>query len=164
MNLLRIFVMCHIVFRTCNRTELAGENNDCFAIMSLQFKIVGARSWLAPSPSPFASGTNSVELDATLNSTEEMSFPQTQQHIKTLQWIALLQPHCIVPKFTLASVTDTPMNSNNHMKRLDNCLWFYVVWPEQLEFSLVGQDIFRGKNQENSRPWGENPVSSPATV
>ena len=46
------------VFRTCNRNELAGENNDCFAMMRLQFKILGTRSGPAPSLSPFAPVTD----------------------------------------------------------------------------------------------------------
>ena len=53
------------------RTEYAGENNDCFAMMRLQFKIVGARSGPAPAlPLCLSHG-----LDAALNSTEEMRFP-----------------------------------------------------------------------------------------
>ena len=76
MNLLQVFVLCHIVCRPCcNRTELAGETNDCFAIMC-QFKIIGACSGPAPNPSPSASVT-------ALNATEEMCFPQTKLHNDT---------------------------------------------------------------------------------
>ena len=44
--------------RTNDSHELAGENNDCFAIMRLQFKIVSTRSGPAPSLSPFAPVTD----------------------------------------------------------------------------------------------------------
>ena len=80
-------------------------------------KIQNCRRWPAPSPSPFCS---SYRLYAALNSTEEMCFPQTQLHKDTM--VARLQTHSKDALFKLASVTDTSMNHNNYVKRLENCL------------------------------------------
>ena len=57
---------------------------------------------------------------------------------------------CFVQVGLSHRLTDKSMNHNNHMKCFDHCLW-YVVWPKQPEFSLVGQDLSRGKNPSNSR-------------
>ena len=80
-------------------------------------KIQNCRRWPAPSPSPYCS---SYRLYAALNSTEEMCFPQTQLHKDTM--VARLQTHSKDALFKLASVTDTSMNHNNYVKRLENCL------------------------------------------
>ena len=84
LNHLQIFVLRHIVFRTCNRTEIAGETNDYFATMRLQFKIVGVLSGQAPSPSPFASVTDWMLPSTPL---KRCIFPNTtaQRHYSELQ-------------------------------------------------------------------------------
>ena len=77
----------------------------------------------AAQPFPFCL---SHGLDAALNSTGEMRFSQTQLHKDTTVGCKVATP-LKDAFFKLASVTDTSMNHNNHMKRLDHCLWLGLM-------------------------------------
>ena len=127
----------------CNRTELAGETIGYFAIMRLQFKIVGARRGPAPSPSPLVSVTDWMLPSTPLKRCAFLKHNCT----KTLQWVARLQPHWKDALFKLASVTDTSITIWSAL----TTSYGYVVWPEQQEFSRVGPDISWGKYPANSR-------------
>ena len=118
-NLLRILAQRRIVFRTCNRTKLAGEINGCFAIMRRQFKIICARSGPAPTPSPFASVTDRNRPSTPLKSCIFLKHNCT----KTLQCGLR---GCDPTQKTQCSnwhLSWKSMNHNNYMKRLDHWLW-----------------------------------------
>ena len=81
-----------------------------------------------------------------------------QNSTKTLQWVVRLQTHQKDVLIKLTLVTDTSMNHNVHMKRLDDCLrsgcMAGTIFPEekilqteiegkiQLAYKLVGNISF----------------------
>ena len=64
-------------------------------------------------------------LDAALNSTEEMRFPQTQLHNDITMCCKVATPlkSCVVQVGLGHGHIPESMNRNNHMKRFDHCLW-----------------------------------------
>ena len=73
-------------------------------------KSVGACHRQAPSPSPFASVSDSHRLDAALNSTEQMHFPKSQKKMASVM-------------DTSISFHEPNLQYETQMKRLDRCLW-----------------------------------------
>ena len=59
--------------------------------------------------------------------------------------------------FDFALATDTSMNHNNNMKRLDHCLWVYPMAQMWQEISLFWQDF---SSEKSRRVQGESTVSS----